>query len=112
MGEPRTREAEIDWRVQHWRLLNGEVIDFDADEFRRLEDRLIDHAGRHDNPAAHARADQTGLDRGAELADVTVPTPRGRGPRGSDQPAPRMLLTSPARSATPTWSRSLAWDTR
>jgi pimeloyl-ACP methyl ester carboxylesterase len=74
MGERRDRQAEIDWRVEHWRLLNGDVVDFDAEEFRRLEERLIDHAGRHDNTAAHARADQFGLDRGAELAGVTVPT--------------------------------------
>jgi pimeloyl-ACP methyl ester carboxylesterase len=74
MAEPRDPEAELDWRVEHWRILNGEVLDFDADEFRRLEARLIRHAGRHDNPAAHARADQSGLDRGAELAHVTVPT--------------------------------------
>jgi pimeloyl-ACP methyl ester carboxylesterase len=74
MAEPRDREAEITWRVEHWRLLNGEAVPFDADEFRRLEERAIDHASRHDNTAAHARADQTGLDRGAELAAVTTPT--------------------------------------
>jgi pimeloyl-ACP methyl ester carboxylesterase len=74
MAEPRTRDAELDWRVEHWRLLNGDVAEFDVDEFRRLEERLIDHAGRHDNPAAHARADQIGLDRGTELRGVTVPT--------------------------------------
>lgn len=74
MGEPRTRAEEVDWRVEHWRLLNGDVIEFDTDGFRRLEERLIDHAGPHDNPAAHAHADQTGLDRGAELAAVTVST--------------------------------------
>jgi pimeloyl-ACP methyl ester carboxylesterase len=74
MAEPRGPEAELDWRVEHWRILNGDVVDFDADEFRSLEASLIRHAGRHDNPAAHARADQSGLDRGAELAHVTVPT--------------------------------------
>jgi pimeloyl-ACP methyl ester carboxylesterase len=74
MAEPRDREAEIGWRVAHWRLLNGDALPFDADEFRRMEERAIEHAGRHDNPAAHARADQTGLDRGEELAGVTTPT--------------------------------------
>jgi pimeloyl-ACP methyl ester carboxylesterase len=74
MADPRDREAEIEWRVEHWRLLNGEGVPFDADEFRRLEERAIAHAGRHDNPAAHARADQSGLERGAELAGVRVPT--------------------------------------
>lgn len=74
MAEPRDREAELDWRVAHWRILNGDVIDVDPAEFRTLEERIIDHAGRHDNPAAHARADQDGLDRGEELAGVETPT--------------------------------------
>ena len=74
LSEPRDPEAELDWRVAHWRILNGDAMDFDPAEFRRLEERLIEHAGRHDSPAAHARADQSGLDRGAELAQVTVPT--------------------------------------
>jgi pimeloyl-ACP methyl ester carboxylesterase len=74
MAEPRDREAEIAWRVEHWRLLNGSVLPFDAEEFRRLEERVIDHAGRHDNPAAHARASQGGLGRGADLAGVGTPT--------------------------------------
>ncbi|WP_214366423.1 alpha/beta fold hydrolase [Pseudonocardia sp. H11422] len=73
LDRPRDREAEIAWRVEHWRALNGTGTPFDADEFRALEERVIAHAGRHDNPAAHARAAQTGLDRGAELADVDVP---------------------------------------
>jgi hypothetical protein len=34
--------------------------------FPHLDERLVDHAGRHDNPAAHAGADQAGLDREAE----------------------------------------------
>lgn len=74
LTDVRDRDAEIAWRVEHWRILNGRSVPFDADEFRRLEDRVIDHAGRHDNPAAHARADQGGLARGAELARGTVPT--------------------------------------
>jgi pimeloyl-ACP methyl ester carboxylesterase len=73
-GDPRDRNEEVAWRVEHWRLLNGEVLPFDADEFRRLEEGLIEHAGRHDNPAAHARASQAGLDRGTELKSVTIPT--------------------------------------
>jgi pimeloyl-ACP methyl ester carboxylesterase len=74
MADPRDREAEIAWRVEHWRLLNGESVPFDAETFRRLEECAIDHAGLHDNPAAHARAAQTALDRGAELAGVRAPT--------------------------------------
>jgi pimeloyl-ACP methyl ester carboxylesterase len=74
LTDPRDRDAEITWRVEHWRLLNGGDITFDAEEFCRLEKRVVEHSGRHDNPAAHARADQRGLARGAELARVTVPT--------------------------------------
>jgi pimeloyl-ACP methyl ester carboxylesterase len=74
MADPRDREAEIEWRVEHWRVLGGDALPFDPEEFRRLEERAIDHAGRHDNPAAHARAAQTGLERGAELAGVRTPT--------------------------------------
>lgn len=74
LSDPRDRDAEIAFRIEHWRILNGEEMPFDAEEFRRLEERVIDHTGRHDNPAAHARADQSGLDRGSELATVTVPT--------------------------------------
>ncbi|MGP3949843.1 alpha/beta fold hydrolase [Streptomyces sp. 7N604] len=73
MFEPRDRDAELAWRVQHWRVLNGGELPFDPEEFRRREERIIDHAGRHDNPAAHARADQDGLKRATELAAVTTP---------------------------------------
>jgi pimeloyl-ACP methyl ester carboxylesterase len=74
MLTPRDAEAELGWRVAHWRLLNGRALPFDADAFRRMEERLIAHAGRADTTAAHALADQSGLDRGEELAHVTVPT--------------------------------------
>jgi hypothetical protein len=74
MFEPRDREAQLEWRVENWRRLNGEALRFDAEEFRALERRIIAHAGRHDTSDAHARADPSGLARGAELAHVTVPT--------------------------------------
>jgi pimeloyl-ACP methyl ester carboxylesterase len=74
MFEPREREAQIEWRVENWRRLNGGTIAFDAEEFRALERRIIAHAGRHDTSDAHARVDPSGLARGAELAHVTVPT--------------------------------------
>ncbi|MEU8025384.1 alpha/beta hydrolase [Micromonospora haikouensis] len=73
MLEPRDRDAELAWRVRHWRVLNGGESPFDAEEFRRREERIMAHAGRHENPAAHARADQGGLDRAGELAAVTTP---------------------------------------
>jgi pimeloyl-ACP methyl ester carboxylesterase len=73
LADPRTPEEELAWRVEHWRILHGDALPFDADEFRRLEERNIAHAGTAANPAAHALADQSGLDRGAELAEVTTP---------------------------------------
>lgn len=74
MGDERDPEAELEWRVEHWRLLNGTELDFDPEVFRQLERRIIDHSGRFDAPVAHAMADQSGLERGTELADVEVPT--------------------------------------
>jgi pimeloyl-ACP methyl ester carboxylesterase len=74
LDDPRDLEGELAWRVEHWRLLNGSGTPFDAAEFRALEERIIAHAGTHDPVVAHARMDTTGLERGAELATVTVPT--------------------------------------
>ena len=74
LGEERDAAAESEWRVEHWRLLNGDVLPFDADEFRHREERVAEHSGTWANPAAHALADQSGLERGAELARVRVPT--------------------------------------
>ncbi|WP_214408076.1 alpha/beta fold hydrolase [Pseudonocardia lacus] len=72
--DPRDDEGELDWRVEHWRLLHGTGSPFDAAGFRALEERVIAHSGRADPVAAHTYLDTTGLDRGAELAAVTVPT--------------------------------------
>lgn len=74
MADPRDPEAEIAWRVEHWRVLNGTELAFDPEEFRELERRVIDHAGTHRTPTAHARMGLTGLDRGPELAGVRTPT--------------------------------------
>lgn len=75
LGEPRDEAAELDWRVEHWRVLNGGRLPFDAAEFRALEQRVVAHGGPPDagSATAHARADVAGLDRGAELAAVTTP---------------------------------------
>ncbi|WP_327380545.1 alpha/beta fold hydrolase [Streptomyces sp. NBC_01207] len=67
-------EAELDRRVEHWRLLNGNQSTFDAEEFRALERRIIDHAGRYDSPMTHGRADHSGMDRTAELGRNQLPT--------------------------------------
>lgn len=74
MGEDRNLDQEIAWRVEHWRLLNGDALPFSADEFADLERRIIEHSGTHRQGTAHARADPSGLDRVAELASVTTPT--------------------------------------
>ncbi|RNF92762.1 alpha/beta fold hydrolase [Streptomyces botrytidirepellens] len=67
-------EAELDRRVRHWKLLNGDHIPFDADWFRELERGIIEHTGRYDTSGAHARADQSGLVRTDALAATEVPT--------------------------------------
>ena len=69
MGEPRDPDAELAWRVEHWRLLNGDDLPFDPAVWRRLEQRVIDHAGRFESPSAHALADQSGLDRDCSRRD-------------------------------------------
>ncbi|GAB2614836.1 alpha/beta fold hydrolase [Kocuria himachalensis] len=73
LADPRAPEEELAWRIEHWRILHGDALPFDPDEFRRLEEHVIAHAGTAGNPAAHALADQSGLDRAAELAEVTLP---------------------------------------
>ena len=72
--DPRDDAGELAWRVEHWRLLNGTDTEFDADAFRALEQRIIEHSGRLDTVTAHSHLDPGGLDRGAELAGVRVPT--------------------------------------
>jgi pimeloyl-ACP methyl ester carboxylesterase len=74
MGAARDLDAELAWRVEHWRLLNGDELPFDPAVWRQLEERVIAHTGRFASPTAHARADQAGLELGDELADVQVPT--------------------------------------
>jgi len=73
LGEPRDREAEVAFNVEHWRLLSGGGP-FEPEEFRALERRIRDHAGTDAPTVAHALADPSNLDRGAELAGVTTPT--------------------------------------
>jgi pimeloyl-ACP methyl ester carboxylesterase len=75
MGDERTPEDELAWRVEHWRILNGDVLPFDEAEFRALEERVAAHSGTLASSSAHALADQSGLTRDpAALAAVAVPT--------------------------------------
>ncbi|MEX2984099.1 alpha/beta fold hydrolase [Streptomyces sp. C36] len=72
--EDRGVEAELDRRVEHWRVLSGGRIPFDAEYFRALERRIVEHTGHHTVGTAHARADDSGLLRTEELAANRVPT--------------------------------------
>jgi pimeloyl-ACP methyl ester carboxylesterase len=72
--EDRGLEAELDRRVQHWRLLGGDQIPFDAEYACTLERKIIQHTGHHADSTAHARADASGMDRTEQLARTTVPT--------------------------------------
>jgi pimeloyl-ACP methyl ester carboxylesterase len=74
-GEPRDREEEIAFNLEHWRLLSGAAAGgfFNPEEFRALERRIRDHAGGDGPTFAHALADQSDLARGAELARVRTP---------------------------------------
>jgi pimeloyl-ACP methyl ester carboxylesterase len=95
-GDVRDREAEIAWRVEHWRLLGGDVLPFDAAEFRALEERVIAHAGRHDIPTGLARADGSALFRGGELGRVRTPTLVLEGPEDPAIPPPNSAVLAAA----------------
>ena len=88
LADERDRPAEIAWRVEHWRILNGAVLPFDIEEFRKLEERIIAHSGTFHSPAAHARAGPSGLDRAGELAHVKVPTQVIEAPEDPINPPP------------------------
>lgn len=74
LDDPRDVASELAWRVEHWRLLNGTGTPFDPAEFQALEERVMAHAGHSEAATAHARMATDGLERGAELAAVEVPT--------------------------------------
>lgn len=67
-------EAEVERRVEHWRVLAGDQLPFDADYFRALERRAIEHTGHYRVSTAHGRADTEGLLRTEQLAKNEVPT--------------------------------------
>jgi pimeloyl-ACP methyl ester carboxylesterase len=92
MGEERDREAEMSWRLEHWRLLNGGIVPFAPDEFRELEERVMSHSGTFRAPTAHAQADQSGLNRRADLANVTVPTLVIEAPEDPINPPPHAAV--------------------
>jgi pimeloyl-ACP methyl ester carboxylesterase len=99
LADERDRAAEIDWRVEHWRILNGTVLPFDSEEFRELEERVIAHSGTVHHPAAHARADPCGLDRAGELAHGQVPTQVIEAPEDPINPPPHAAYLAVALGA-------------
>ncbi|MFJ9412349.1 alpha/beta fold hydrolase [Streptomyces sp. NPDC101393] len=66
-------EAELDRRTEHWRILAGDQLPFDAEHFRTLERRIIEHTGRHTTNSAHGSADDSGMLRTGELAANRIP---------------------------------------
>ncbi|MFD5900457.1 alpha/beta fold hydrolase [Streptomyces microflavus] len=72
--EDRGPEAELERRVEHWRVLGGDRIPFDAAYAREQESRIIAHTGHHHAGTAHARADASGMDRTEALARNRAPT--------------------------------------
>lgn len=71
--EDRGPEAELDRRTEHWRLLAGRELPFDAAYFRAQERRIIEHTGRHTTSAAHGSADDADMLRTEALAANRVP---------------------------------------
>lgn len=59
-------ESELERRVALWRELHGDELQFDASEYRRLEERAIAHAGTFLPATGHVRLGATPLPRGAE----------------------------------------------
>ncbi|CAM02956.1 10-carbomethoxy-13-deoxycarminomycin esterase/esterase [Saccharopolyspora erythraea NRRL 2338] len=82
------RETALRRRVEQWRLLAGTALPFHAEEFRRWENTAIDHAGTHQQPAAHAAATPVPTSRGRELAGVSTPTLVVQGPEDPVNPPP------------------------
>ncbi|MEU6679485.1 alpha/beta hydrolase [Streptomyces sp. NPDC046925] len=71
--EDKGPEAELDRRVEHWRVLNGGMLDVDDSYFRDLERRIITHTGTHVASTAHGRADDSDMLRTDQLAAAKVP---------------------------------------
>ena len=88
LADERAWDAEIAWRVEHWRILNGPALPFNSEEFRELEERVVAHSGTVQGSKAHARADQSGLNRAAELGHVQVPTQVIEAPEDPVNPPP------------------------
>ncbi|CAM5729743.1 alpha/beta fold hydrolase [Streptomyces badius] len=86
--EDRGPAAELERRVEHWQVLGGGLIPFDAAYARELERRIIAHTGHHHAGTAHARADCSGMERTGQLAATEVLTLITSAPAEPVAPAP------------------------
>ncbi|MFT7837991.1 alpha/beta fold hydrolase [Saccharothrix sp. BKS2] len=74
-GPGADEEAELTRRVALWRELHGDVLPFDAAEYRRLEEGVIAHAGTSTPSTGHVRLGAVAVPRGGDdLRRVTTPT--------------------------------------
>ncbi|GAA1398410.1 alpha/beta fold hydrolase [Pseudonocardia kongjuensis] len=93
LHDPRDERGELAWRVEFRRRLCGTVLPFDRAEHAALERAVMAHSGRVEPSTAHTtEADPAGLDRGAELGRITVPTLVVEGPEDPVHPPPHARL--------------------
>jgi pimeloyl-ACP methyl ester carboxylesterase len=82
------REAMLTKQVDKWRLLNGDGVPFDEKEYRRWEERAMDHAGTWAEPVTHYMVGLPPQSRGEELRTVTAPTLVIQAPNDPAAPPP------------------------
>jgi 10-carbomethoxy-13-deoxycarminomycin esterase/esterase len=66
--------AELQLRVETWRIFAGDELPFDPAEFRLRERRAMDHAGTWRPRTNHGLVSEGLAERGPELARITTPT--------------------------------------
>jgi pimeloyl-ACP methyl ester carboxylesterase len=69
-----TYEDELRRRVEQWRVLAGDGLPFDPEEFRRIEAAAVEHAVSLMPSTAHAQVRPVPNERGEELRQVRTPT--------------------------------------
>ncbi|MGY5130780.1 alpha/beta fold hydrolase [Streptomyces nigrescens] len=65
--------ADLERRIEHWRVLAGDQLPFDDAYFRDFEHRVIAHTGHHRVGTAHGRAGDDGMLRTDQLAKNELP---------------------------------------
>ncbi|MFF8790984.1 alpha/beta fold hydrolase [Streptomyces sp. NPDC015125] len=71
--EDHGQAAEVQRRIEDWRVLTGGQLPFDTDFFRAFEHRVIAHTGHYRTSTAHGRAEHDGMLRTDQLARNEVP---------------------------------------